>query len=256
MNVFVIPAYNEEGNLPRLLADLEARPELWRGGHVVIVDDGSRDATADLAAAYDGPVPLVLARQLRNQGAGRAFDRGFRIALGLTGDADYIITMESDTTSDLDALATMLAVAQEGTDVVLASHHGAGQLLNVSAHRRLLSRAAGYAIRRGAGLDARTVSSFFRVYRAQALHAAYARHGTRFIREPGFACKAEILVKLVAAGCSVREVPVSLDWSRREGESKMRVLPTIGGYARMMARQVATREPVATHEPVGTRDRA
>jgi dolichol-phosphate mannosyltransferase len=245
MNVFVIPAYNEEGNLPRLLGDLEDRPALWRGGHVIIVDDGSSDATAALAAAYDGPVPVILHRQIRNQGAGRAFDKGFRLALELCGDQDHIITMESDTTSDLDAVEHMLAVAHAGTDVVLASHHGEGQLLNVSAHRRLLSRAAAYAIRRGAGLDARTVSSFFRVYRAAALRNGYAAHGDRFIRESGFACKAEILVKLVGAGCSVREVPVSLDWSRRDGESKMRVLPTIGGYARMMARQVATRGPGA-----------
>jgi len=241
MNVFVIPAYNEEGNLPRLLGDLEDRPGLWQGGHVIIVDDGSSDSTADLAAAYAGPVPVILHRQIRNQGAGRAFDKGFRLALELCDDDDFIITMESDTTSDLGALEQMLRVAHDGTDVVLASHHGDGELLNVSAHRRMLSRAAAYAIRRGAGLDARTVSSFFRVYRAAALRGGYAEHGDRFIRESGFACKAEILVKLVRTGCSVREVPVSLDWSRRDGESKMRVLPTIGGYARMMARQVATR---------------
>jgi dolichol-phosphate mannosyltransferase len=249
MNVFVIPAYNEETNLPRLLGDMENRPALWQDGHVIVVDDGSTDATADMAAAYCGPVPVILHRQVRNQGAGRAFDRGFRLALELTGGDDYIITMESDTTSDLDAVERMLAVAREGTDVVLASHHGEGQLVNVSAHRRLLSRAAAAAIRRGAGLDARTVSSFFRVYRADALRRAYTLHGEHFIRESGFACKAEILVKMVRSGCTVREVPVALDWSRRDGESKMRVLPTIGGYARMMARHATTREPVATREP-------
>jgi dolichol-phosphate mannosyltransferase len=242
MNVFVIPAFNEEGNLPRLLGDLERRPHLWEGGHVVLVDDGSTDGTAAVAQAYDGCVPLTLVRQVRNQGAGRAFDRGFRLALELAGDDDFVITLESDTTSDLDAVDTMLQCAREGTDVVLASHHGDGALVNVSAHRRFLSRAAAYAIRRGAGLDARTVSSFFRVYRASALRRGYARHGDAFVRESGFACKAEILVKLVRDGCSVREVPVSLDWSSREGESKMRVLPTIAGYARMMTRQLVTRE--------------
>jgi dolichol-phosphate mannosyltransferase len=248
MNVFVIPAYNEETNLPRLLSDLEDRPSLWRDGHVIIVDDGSTDATADIAAAYCGPVPVILHRQIPNQGAGRAFHRGFGAALELATDDDYIITMESDTTSDLDAVQQMLAVAQEGTDVVLASHHGAGQLVNVSAQRRLLSRAAAAAIRRGTGLDARTVSSFFRVYRAEALRSAYDRHGEHLIREAGFACKAEILVKMVRCGCSVREVPVALDWSRRSGESKMRVLPTIGGYARIMARNATTRKAVATRE--------
>jgi dolichol-phosphate mannosyltransferase len=222
--------------------DLEDRPELWGGGHVLLVDDGSTDATAGLAASYDGPVPLMVVRQVRNQGAGRAFDRGFRLALEMADDDDLVITLEADTTSDLGALAQMIDRAHAGADVVLASHHGEGRLVGVAPHRRVLSRAASYAIRRGAGLDATTVSSFFRVYRAAALRAGYARYGRHFVRESGFACKAEILMKLVNVGCTVGEVPVELDWSRRAGESKLRVLPTIGGYARMMARQVATRE--------------
>ena len=75
-----------------------------------------------------------------------------------------------------------------------------------------------------------------------ALKAAYRRHGDDLIREPGFACKAEILIKLDRMGARIAEVPVALDWSRREGESKLRVLPTMGGYARLMMRQVAARE--------------
>ncbi len=96
-----------------------------------------------------------------------------------------IVTLEADTTSDLDALEGMLERARDGADVVLASHHAAGELVNVGAHRRFLSRAASYAIRRTAGLDASTVSSFFRVYRASVLRAAYERHGDDLIRERG-----------------------------------------------------------------------
>ena len=128
-----------------------------------------------------------------------------------------------------------------GADVVLASHHDDGELVNVTAHRRFLSKAAAYAIRRISRLDAKTVSSFFRVYRASVLRAAYARHGDDFVREPGFACKAEILIKLDKRGARIAEVPVSLDWSKREGESKLRVLPTVHGYARLMMRQARER---------------
>ena len=134
----------------------------------------------------------------------------------------------------------MLFVAREDADIVLASHHDGGQLANVSRHRRFLSKAASSAIRRGAGLDASTVSSFFRVYRASILREGYAEHGDNLIRERGFACKAELLIKLSRLGARVAEVPVTLDWAKREGESKMRVLPTMAGYARMMTRQVAS----------------
>jgi dolichol-phosphate mannosyltransferase len=241
MQVFVIPAFNEEENLPRLLHDLEERPMLWSGGHVVLVDDGSSDGTVAVAQAYDGPVPLILVRQIRNQGAGRAFDRGFRFALELCDDDDLVVTLESDTTSDLDALESMLERARGGADVVLASVHAGGEMVGAGKRRESLSRAASFAVRVTAGVDARTVSSFFRVYRASILRSAYERHGDTFIRESGFACKAEILGKLSRMDAAVAEVPVDLDASRRIGESKLKVLPTMAGYTRLMARQVATR---------------
>jgi dolichol-phosphate mannosyltransferase len=241
VNTFIVPAYNEEANLPRLITDLESRPELWRGGRLIIVDDGSDDATADVAEAYDGPLPVEVLRQIPNQGPGRAFDRGFRHALATGAADDLIITLEGDTTSDLDALTKMIPLARDGNDVVLASHHAGGSLDNVSAHRKLLSKIASAVIRRAAGMNARTVSSFFRVYRAASLEAAYDRYGDTFIREGGFACKAEILIKLDRMGAQVAEVPVSLDWSKREGESTLRVIPTVTGYARLMMRQVTAR---------------
>jgi dolichol-phosphate mannosyltransferase len=237
MAVFVIPAYNEEANIPRLLADLESRPDLWRdGGWVILADDGSTDRTVEVARAHEGDLPVEVLVAERNGGPGKAFDRGFRRALAFCREDELIVTLESDTTSDLDAVEAMMAAARAGADVVLASHHGTGELANVSAHRRFLSRAASSVIRRSGGLDASTVSSFFRVYRASVLHRGYQAYGEELIQERGFACKAEILIKLSRMGITVAEVPVILDWSKREGESKMKVLPTMGGYARMMAR--------------------
>jgi dolichol-phosphate mannosyltransferase len=241
MHRFVIPAFNEEANIGRLLDDLETRPELWDGGSVIVVDDGSTDGTVDAVRHHRGELPIVLVRQVRNQGPGRAFDRGFRTALSVGDPDDLVVTLESDTTSDLDAVGTMLAVARRSADVVLASVHAGGAMVGAGRHREVLSRAASYAIRRSAGLDARTVSSFFRVYRASALQAGYERHGDAFIREGGFACKAEILGKLVRLGLRIEEVPVDLDASRRVGDSKLKVLPTVGGYTRLMARQVIAR---------------
>jgi dolichol-phosphate mannosyltransferase len=242
MAIFVIPAFNEEANVPRLLADLESRPDLWRdGGRVVLVDDGSTDGTVAVARAHRGELPVEVLEAERNQGPGRAFDRGFRHALTISGHGELIVTLESDTTSDLDAVEAMLAAAAAGADVVLGSHHAGGELVNVSRHRRFLSRAASSVIRRGGGLDASTVSSFFRVYRASVLHAGFDAYGEGFIQERGFACKAEILMKLSRLGITIAEVPVTLDWSKREGESKMKVLPTMGGYARVMARQAVAR---------------
>jgi len=241
-NVFVIPAFNEEANLPRLIADLEARPELFpAGSRVLIVDDGSEDETASLVDAYAGDLPLEVIRLDTNRGPGAAFRAGFAAALEGCPDDARVITMEADTTSDLDALPAMLARAAAGAELVLASW----VMLNVSQLRRLLSEGAGYFVRRGLGLEATTVSSFFRVYHATVLKHGFRHFGDDLISEPGFACKAEILAKLSALGARVEEVPVGLDSSRRIGKSKMPILRTILAYRRVVARQRAARNAFA-----------
>jgi dolichol-phosphate mannosyltransferase len=237
-NVFVVPAYNEAQNLPRLLTDLVRRAQLFpTGSRVIVVDDGSSDGTSEIAARYRGALPLELVRLGRNQGPGAAFRAGFSAALRTCPSESFIVTLEADTTSDLDALPTMLERASAGADLVLASVHGGGRMEGVGLLRRVLSRGAGFVVRRALRVDARTVSSFFRVYRASALRAAAARYGDRLIEEPGFACKAELLTKLAGAGARVEEVPVDVDGRRRVGESKMRVLPTLLGYWRLILRQ-------------------
>jgi dolichol-phosphate mannosyltransferase len=237
-NLFVVPAFNEAENLPRLLTDLEARPELLPGGsRIIIVDDGSEDATPDIVEHYVGPLPLELVRLGRNQGPGSAFRAGFAAALECCEREALVVTLEADTTSDLDALPAMLERAAAGAELVLASVHGGGEMVNVSPLRRLLSAGAGFAVRHALHLDAQTVSSFFRVYRSSVLERGLRNYGDGLIQERGFACKAEILSKLARLGARIEEVPVRLDGSRRRGESKMPLLPTVLGYWRLVFRQ-------------------
>jgi dolichol-phosphate mannosyltransferase len=237
-NVFVVPAFDEEQNLPRLLADLESRPGLFPpGSRLIVVDDGSRDRTAAIAEEYAGPLDVELVRLARNSGPGAAFRAGFGAALAEYPGEALIVTLEADTTSDLDALPAMLARARDGADLVVASW----VMVSVSRLRRVLSEGAAVVVRRVLGIQAHTVSSFFRVYRASCLRRAEERYGDALIRERGFACKAELLAKIAALGARIEEVPVALDTSRRIGESKMPILRTVLGYWRMMARQLVGR---------------
>jgi dolichol-phosphate mannosyltransferase len=235
--IFVVPAYNEAANLPRLFADLECRPNLFSdGSHLIVVDDGSEDATAELVRSYSGVLRIELVSLESNQGPGAAFRAGFARALAGCPEDAFVVTLEADTTSDLDALPAMLERATSGAELVLASVHGGGRMLNVSPVRRLLSVGAGVVVRLALGLDARTVSSFFRVYRVSVLRRAVARYGDDLIQEPGFACMAEVLAKIAALGARVEEVPVDLDATKRVGTSRMKVGPTLRGYWRLMRR--------------------
>ena len=136
----------------------------------------------------------------------------------------------------------MLARARAGADVVLASVHGGGGPRGRRPPPRRASRAprpSPCAAPRG---STRAPSPRSSASTARGSCAAATRPtGDSFIREGGFACKAEILAKLDRLGARVEEVPVDLDASRRVGESKLRVLPTMGGYARLMARQLTDR---------------
>lgn len=241
-HIFIVPTYNEEENLPRLLIDLEARSELFPlGSRVLVVDDGSEDGTVDVVRNYAGRLELDVLPLPRNQGPGAAFRAAFLAVLDHCPEDALLITLEADSTGDLDALPTMVDRARAGADLVLADW----VMADVSPHRRLLSAAAGVVVRLLLGLEAKTVSSFFRVYRASALRAAFAHHGDGLIREAGFACKAELLAKLSALGARVEEVPVGLDTSKRIGKSKMPVLKTILAYWRMIARQRLARGTAA-----------
>jgi dolichol-phosphate mannosyltransferase len=239
-NLFVVPAYNEEANIPRLFADLESRPELFpAGSRLLIVDDGSQDSTAAIVDSYTGPLPAEVIRLGRNQGPGAAFRAGFAAALEQCDGEALVVTLEADTTSDLDALPEMIRRAYTGAELVLASW----VMVNVSRFRRILSGGAAMVINKILGVEAKTVSSFYRVYRASTLRAAAARYGDALIREPGFACKAELLSKLSSMAVRIEEVDVGLDTSRRIGESKMPIFRTIFHYWRLMARQRLARDP-------------
>jgi dolichol-phosphate mannosyltransferase len=239
--VFVVPAYNEEENILRLLDDFSARPELFAtaGGRVIVVDDGSSDATPKLVSEYQGPMEVELVALERNSGPGAAFRAGFAAALARCPADACIVTLEADTTSDLDALPEMLRHIVAGADLVLASW----EMVDVSRRRRILSASAGFVVRRALRLSATTVSSFYRVYRSSTLRTASELYGDRLIQEPGFACKAELLAKLVAMKARVEEVTVTLDWNRRNGKSKMPVTKTMLAYWRMMFRQLARQDP-------------
>jgi dolichol-phosphate mannosyltransferase len=239
---FVIPAYNESENIPRLLADLAPRAREL-GARVIIVDDGSSDGTREAIEQHRQDLHLVVVRHTQNRGLGTAINSGLRAALGEAADDDAIVTIEADNTSDLDDLPTMLARFSEGYDVVLASVYApGGEIKGVAGWRLAASKAVSNTFRVTGGLkDIHTLSSLYRVYRAGTLRKAAETYGYLLVREPGFAANVELLLKLYNAGATVAEVPTINDWSRREGQSKMNLKPTVMAYGRLMAAQLVGR---------------
>lgn len=239
---FVIPAYNERENIPNLMADLAPRA-LDLGARVIFVDDGSSDGTADIIEEHRDGLHLAIVRHKVNRGLGTAINSGLRAALGESQDDDAIVTLEADNTSDLSDLPRMLEKFDEGYDVVLASVYApGGRIIGVAPWRLAASRSVSNAFRYVGGLrEVHTLSSLYRVYRAGTLRKAADTYGYLLVREPGFAANVELLLKLYNAGATVAEVPTVNDWSRRLGQSKMNLRPTIMAYGRLMAAHLVGR---------------
>lgn len=249
---FVVPAYNEGQNVDALL-DALTPVALAHGARVFVVDDGSTDDTVARLEARAGELDLVIVRHAGNRGLGAAVRTGLTAALEGAADDDPIVTIEADTTSDLGDLAAMLARFADGADVVLASVHAAGgSIVGVAGWRVLSSRTISTAFRYlGDIRKVHTLSGLYRIYRAGALRRAGRTYGALLIREPGFAVNVELLLKLDGLGARIEEVPTTNDWRSRRGTSKMRTLPTLRGYGRVLVADLAERVQPAPPPLVG-----
>ena len=232
---FVIPAYNEVENIPRLLADL-APVARELGARVIFVDDGSTDGTAEMIREHSRDLHIAIVTHTVNRGLGTAINTGIRAALGESSDDDAIVTLEADTTSNLGDLPEMMKRFDQGADVVLASVYApGGKIIGVAGWRLAASKSVSNTFRYLGGLrEIHTLSSLYRVYRAGTLRRAADTYGYLLVREPGFAANVELLLKLYNAGAVVTEVPTTNDWTTRKGESKMQLKPTVIAYMRLM----------------------
>ncbi|MBC8953730.1 undecaprenyl-phosphate 4-deoxy-4-formamido-L-arabinose transferase [Xenorhabdus sp. PB62.4] len=112
----VIPVYNEEESLPQLLKrTIAACQQLEQKYEVILIDDGSRDNSADiLTQAAEIPENHVIAILLnRNYGQHSAIMAGFHQA-----DGDLIITLDADLQNPPEEIPRLVKTAEEGYDVV------------------------------------------------------------------------------------------------------------------------------------------
>src|SRR5262245_12780308 len=119
-----MPAYNEAASIEELLTRarnvLETQNRSW---NVVVVDDGSGDATAEIVENVSASEPRVLlVRHPQNLGLGPAILTGLARAAELRpGDQVLIVCMDADLTHPPEIIPQMCAAADDGVDLVIAS---------------------------------------------------------------------------------------------------------------------------------------
>lgn len=225
----VLPAYNEEANMPPLLDSLrDAMEESLSRYQVIVVDDGSSDRTAAIVEEFAREMPVRLVRHPVNKGLGATIRDGLLAALEGAGERDIIVTMDADDTHTPGLILRMMRMINEGYDVVIASRYRAeSRVYGVPFMRRVMSGGAAWLMR--VVFPIRGVRDFtcgFRAYRASALQAAVSRYGTDFVNQEGFQCMVDILLRLRSMDLVFGEVPFLLRYDRKGGESKMNVWRT------------------------------
>lgn len=220
-----MPAFNEADFLRpavgEVVAGLRAR---GRDAEVIVVENGSTDATAALATELEAELPEVRALSLPTADYGAALRAGLLAAQG-----DVVVNFDVDY-FDLDFLdrAVGLIRADGGPVVVVASKRGAGAEDQRAAGRRLITAVFGAVLRFGFGLKVSDTHGMKAMSRAPLSGVVEAcRFGTDLF-------DTELLLRAERAGLAVAELPIVVRESRPSRTPILRrAVRTIGGLVRL-----------------------
>ncbi len=193
-HLIVIPVFNEAATI----GDIVERARLH--GPVLVVDDGSTDRSAALAAAAGAEVVSLG----RRRGKGAALRYAF--AAALERRAEWVVTLDGDGQHDPDDIPRLLKAAVEEPGALVIGGR-LGRLADAPARvmpagRLAALRVAGFFIDWLGGVPVADTQSGFRVYPAPLLAAVIPRHG-------GFVLESEMLLRAAALGCRILEIPIT-----------------------------------------------
>jgi dolichol-phosphate mannosyltransferase len=234
----IVPAYNEEQDLPALLPKIHAVLQERKYKHrIVVVNDGSMDRTAQILDEFQQSLPLDVVTHPINRGLGETERDGFEYVAMHSSPQDMIARVEADNTHEPVYIFDLLAKLEEGYDVVNTSRFqpGGGQI-GVDGYRAFISRAANWFMHFVFRIqNTRDYSCGYRAYRAQVIQDAIRIFGNNFIqlRGLGFTSTLEMIVKLHILGAKFVEVPFVLRYDQKVGYSKMIGSITTLGYLLM-----------------------
>jgi dolichol-phosphate mannosyltransferase len=213
--VIIIPTYNEKENIANIVTTIFA---LNQGYHILVIDDGSPDGTAqivkDLQLVY--PDQLFLEQRKGKLGLGTAYIHGFKwsIAKGYA----FIFEMDADFSHrpiDLDRLYH--ACKNEGADVAVGSRYvPGGKIENWPWDRRFYSQGGALYTKLITWMPVNDPTAGFVCYRKEVLETIDLDE----IKFVGYAFQIEMKFAAWKLGFTIKEVPITFA-DRKLGSSKM-----------------------------------
>jgi dolichol-phosphate mannosyltransferase len=210
----IIPTYNEKENVENIIA---AVIDLQQNFHILIIDDGSPDGTADLVQSLFDKYPgqLFLEKRIGKLGLGTAYIHGFKWAL-LNG-YQFIFEMDADFSHNPKDLENLYLACKNGAGVAVGSRYiKGGAVKNWPANRIALSKGASLYTRIITWMPVQDPTAGFVCYSRKFLETINLNE----ISFVGYAFQIEMKFAAWKLGFTIKEVPITFI-DRQLGESKM-----------------------------------
>ncbi|WP_300604584.1 polyprenol monophosphomannose synthase [Niabella sp.] len=212
--VVIIPTYNEKENVARII---KAVMDLEGNFHVLIVDDGSPDGTADIVKALQEPYNgrLFLEERRGKLGLGTAYIHGFKWSLAR--GYQFIFEMDADFSHNPNDLIRLHQACVNGADLAIGSRYvKGGGIVNWPADRVFISKGGSLYTRIITWMPIKDPTAGFMCYTAKVLQAINFDN----ISFVGYAFQIEMKYATWKLGFKIKEVPIVFQ-DRTEGQSKM-----------------------------------
>ena len=215
----VLPTFNEAENIPAVLAGIFSQAEAIPSHelHVLVVDDNSPDGTAERVREAMPRFPHLHLVSGEKKGLGEAYKRGITHAITVL-QPHLILQMDADLQHDPAVLPRMIALANDGYDVVIGSRFAPGGAVpGLPGHRKLISLAGTRLVRWFGGIPPISdCTSGYRVIRADLLPRCDLEH----LSTRGYSFQSSLLCELLRNGARLVETPIVFS-GRAHGESKL-----------------------------------
>ena len=213
--IVIIPTYNEKENIEAITRKVFSLPI---GFHILVIDDGSPDGTADIVKGLQTEFPeqLHLLERSGKQGLGTAYLTGFRWSLD--HGYDYIFEMDADFSHNPDDLLRLYsACAEQGADLAVGSRYCHGvSVVDWPMSRIIMSYYASAYVRGVLNLKVYDTTAGFVCYSRKVLETI----DLDAIRMKGYGFQIEMKYTAHRLGFKITEVPIIFT-NRQLGTSKM-----------------------------------
>jgi len=214
--VILIPTFNESSTIVEQLRKLEIyRSSITDEISVLVIDDNSPDATADLVDNLHLSWVEVLRRPAK-VGLGAAYRAGFAKVLQ-TNLFTHVVTMDADGSHRVDDLPALIAAIKPDRSITLGTRWiPGGSVINWPKSRQLVSKTGTRYAKFALKIDLNDLTGGYRIYSVELLNALNLKD----MQATGYCFQIEMAMASDLAGAVATEVPITFV-ERVNGVSKM-----------------------------------